>query len=48
MANENTTQYTHEEWRKFISEILELIDDIEYTKKIYSIVHSRLWPSYRG
>lgn len=42
MANENTTQYTHEEWRKLISEILEIIDDLEYTKMIYSIVYGRM------
>lgn len=49
MNNAETYTYTDADYRRFISEILEHIDDLEYTKKIYSLVFAR-WqrPRERG
>lgn len=38
MDNAETYIYTDADYRRFISEILEYIDDLEYTKLIYSLV----------
>ena len=35
-------KYTKEEYRKFICDLLEYIDDISFLRKIYSIVHRKV------
>lgn len=35
-------KYTKEEYRKFIRDLLEYIDDISFLRKIYSIVYRKV------
>ena len=44
MANEAVTQYTADDYIKYIAEILSYIEDPSYIRKIYSIVYSK-WKS---